>query len=377
MVSQYNARRIVSDENIQIQREGTKVRLEVAVPKEAIRAKEEQFLQALSRELRIPGFRPGRAPKHLILRRYGEEAFWKEVREDLIQDWLEQAIHKLALHPVTAPKVETVEFVQGESLRFRAEFEVLPEFTIPEGLTIAVEEPPPAEVKEEDVTAVLADLRREAATLIPKDGPAEEGDVVHIKRGERIWEGTASAERPIGRQLLGQRAGARVILTDEEGHAEEFEVVGVYTLSLPSEEETARHYGKATWEELVEEVRRELLARAEAQRRDELRRRALDALAEALNIPVPPGLLASTVEEEMARLPKKEEVRAEVERIVARRLRREILIHRLSEEKGLAPSPEEVRRLAQEEGENEEAIHARLSFERVADWVLENLRRPK
>lgn len=376
-MSRYNAGKAVSDENIHVERDGTRVRLEVAVPKEAIRAKEEQFLRALSQELRIPGFRPGKAPRHLLLRRFGEEAFWKEVREDLIQDWLERAIRDLALHPVTAPKVETVEFVRGESLRFRAEFEVLPEFTIPEGLTLAVEEPPPAEVREEEVAAVLADLRREAGSLLPKDGPAAEGDIVHIKRGERIWEGTASAQRPIGRQLLGTRAGTRVVLTDEEGHAEEFEVVGVYTLSLPSEEETARHYGKASWEELREEVRRELLRRAEAQRRDELRRRALDALAEALNIPVPPGLLASAVEEELARLPKKEGVRAEVERVVARRLRREILVHRLSEEKGLAPSPEEVRRLAQEEGENEEALHARLSFERVADWILENLRRPK
>lgn len=377
MVSQYNATKTVRDENIQVQKEGTAVRLEVTVPKEAIRAKEEQFLRVLSRELHIPGFRPGKAPKSLVLRRYGEEAFWKEVREDLIQDWLDRAIRELDLHPVTTPKVETLEFVKGESLRFRAEFEVLPEFTIPEGLTIAVEEPPPAEVREEEVEAVLADLLREAATLVPKEGPAEEGDVVHIKRGEHIWEGTASAERPIGRQLLGVKAGARVILSDEEGHAEEFEVVGVYTLSLPSKEEAARHYGKETWEELREEVRRELLARAEARRRDELRRRALDALAEALNIPVPPGLLAGAVEEEMARLPKKEEVRAEVERVVARRLRREILIHRLAEEKGLAPSPEEVRRLAEQEGENEEAIHNRLLFERVADWVLENLRRAK
>lgn len=374
-MSRYNADETVSKDNIQVQREGTLVRLEVAVPKEAIRAKEEQILRALSRELRIPGFRPGKAPKHLLLRRYGEEAFWREVQENLVQDWLDQAIRDLSLHPVTTPKVETVEFVQGETLRFRAEFEVLPEFVIPEGLKIAVEEPPPAEVKEEDVAAVLADLRREAGTLVPKEGPAEEGDVVHIKRGEHIWEGLASSQRQIGRQLLGAKAGTRVILTDEEGHAEEFEVVGVYTLSLPTEEETARHYGKASWEELKEEVRQELLRRAEAQRRDELRRRALDALAEALNIPVPSGLLQSAVEEEMARLPKKEEVRAEVEKIVARRLRREILIHRLSEEKGLAPSPEEVRRLSQEEGENEEAIHARLSFERVADWVLANLRR--
>jgi len=365
----------VTNENIQVKREGTFVSLEVRVPKEAVLQKEAEVLRVLARELRVPGFRPGKAPKHLLLRRYGEEAFWEEVREHLIQDWLDKALRELDLHPLTTPKVETLEFVKGESLSFRAEFEVLPEFTVPDELKLSVEEPPPVEVQEGEVEAVLSELRREAATLEPKNSPAEEGDVVHIRRGEHIWEGTATSEKPIGRQLLGVQPGTRVILTDEEGRAEEFEVVGVYKLILPSPEETARHYGKETWDELKEEVRRELLARAEAKRRDELRRRALDALAEALNIPVPPGLLSETVEEEMKKFPKTPEVRAEVEKAVARRLRREILIHRLAEEKGLNPDPEEVRRIASEEGESEEIVHNRLLFERAADWVLEHLRR--
>lgn len=367
----------VSSENIQIKREGTSVILEISVPKEAVVQKEEEVLRILAQELRIPGFRPGKAPRHLLLRRYGEEAFWEEVREHLIRDWLDKALKELHLHPLTTPKVKTLEFVKGEKLSFHVEFEVLPEFSVPEELALSVEEPPPPEVREDEIDAVLADLRREAATLEPKSTPAEEGDVVHIRRGEHLWEGTASAERPIGRQLLGTKAGTRVVLTDDEGHAEEFEVVGVYKLILPSPEETARHYGKETWEELREEVRRELWARAEAKRHDELRRRALDALAEALNIPVPPGLLAETVEEEMKRFPKKPELRAEVEKSVARRVRREILIQRLAQEKGLNPTPEEVRRIAAEEGEDEEIVHNRLLFERTADWVLEHLRRTK
>jgi trigger factor len=362
-------------ETIQVRREGTSVSIEIKVPKDAIRKKEEEVLRLLGQELKIPGFRPGKAPKHLLLRRYGEENFWEEVRENLIQDWLSRALKELDLHPLTTPRVKTLEFVKGEALSFQAEFEVLPEFTIPEDLKISVEEPPPPEVREEEVEGVLNDLRREAATLVPKDTAAEEGDVVHIKRGEHIWEGQATASKPIGKQLLGVKAGTKVILTDEEGNAEEFEVVGVYNLVLPSLEETARHYGKSSWEELKEEVRKELLARAEARRRDELRRRALDALAEALNIQVPPGFLAETVEEEMKRFPKTEEVRAKVEKAVALRLRREILIHRLAEEKSLMPDPEEVRKLAAQEGEEEEVIHNRLLFERTADWVLANLRR--
>lgn len=366
----------VPTENVQIKREGTSVSLEIRVPKDVLLEKEEEILRILARELKIPGFRPGKAPKHLILRRYGEEAFWEEVREHLIEDWLNRALREYDLHPLTSPKVKTLEFQKGERFSFLAEFEVLPEIQVPEGLTVSVEEPPPVEVREEEVQAVLADLRREAATLEPKGAPAEEGDVVHIRRGEHIWEGIASSAKPVGRQLLGAKAGTHVVLTDEEGHAEEFEVAGVYRLLLPTPEETARHYGKETWEDLKEEVGRELQARAEDKRRDELRRRALDALAEALHLPVPPGFLAEAVEEEMKKFPKKPDVRAEVEKHVARRLRREILIHQLSEEKGLVPSPEEVQRLAREKGEDEETVHNRLLFERVADWVLENLRRP-
>ncbi|MGQ9700750.1 MAG: trigger factor [Candidatus Bipolaricaulaceae bacterium] len=360
-------------ENIQVRREGTRVTLEIPVPKEALRQKEAEILRAWARERSIPGFRPGKAPPHLLLRRYGEEAFWEEVRESLIKEWLAKALKELELHPLSTPNIQVLEFQKGETLAFRAEFDVLPEFTVPEELALEVEEPPPAEAREADIEAVLADLRREAATLKPKDTPAEEGDVVHIRRGEHIWEGTATNDRPLGRQLLGVRAGTRVVLTDEENHAEEFEVVGVYQVLLPTLEETARHYKKGSWEELREEVRAELLARAEARRRDELRLRALDALAEALSLPVPQNLLAETVAEEVQRFPNNPEVRAELEKAIARRLRREILIHRLSEEKNLKPDPQEVRRIAAEEGEDEEKAHSRLLFERTADWVLEHL----
>lgn len=363
----------VPSENIQVRREGTRVTLEILVPKEALRQKEAEILRTLAWELTIPGFRLGKAPPHLLLRRYGEEAFWEEVREHLIKDWLTKALQELKLHPLTTPNVQVLEFRKGETLAFRAEFDVLPEFTVPEGLALEVEEPPPTEVGEADIEAVLADLRREAATLKPKDTPAEEGDVVHIRRGEHIWEGTATKDRPLGRQLLGVRTGTRVVLTDEEDHAEEFEVVGVYQVLLPTLEEAAQHYKKGSWEELREEVRAELLARAEARRRDELRLRALDALAEALNLPVPENLLAETVAEESKKFPHTPEVRAELEKAVAHRLRREILIHRLSEGKNLKPDPQEVHRIATEEGEDEEKVHTRLLFERTADWVLENL----
>ncbi|MCR4391821.1 MAG: hypothetical protein NUV94_03350 [Candidatus Acetothermia bacterium] len=362
---------------MQLERNGHEITLSIDVPKEAVQTKEQELLRALAREVKVPGFRPGKAPTDLLLRHYGEDTFRAELKEALIREWLARTLEAMALHPVTTPRVETVAFTRGGHLAFRAKFEVLPEVVVPDELPIEVAEPPPAEVNEEELAAVLADLRREAAVLEPKTGPAEEGDVVHIRRGDRVWEGEASAARPIGKQLLGATPGARVILTDEGGQSEEFEVTAVYRVLLPSPEEAASHYGFASWDAFREEVRAELLRQAEARRRHEQRVNALDALADAVNVDVPPGLLQEVLAEEIGRLRGNAALRPEVEAAVRRRLRREILARRLAEQKGLLPSEEEVKTRAREGGEEEAAVRGRLLFERAADWIIERARRSR
>lgn len=369
--------RAVGDQNVQLERNGHEITLSIDVPKEAVQTKEQELLRALAREVKVPGFRPGKAPTDLLLRHYGENAFLAELKEALIREWLARTLEAMDLHPVTTPQVETVAFTRGGQLAFRAKFEVLPEVVIPDELPIEVAEPPPAEVNEEELAAVLADLRREAAVLEPKTGPAEEGDVVHIRRGDRVWEGEAAAARPIGKQLLGATPGGRVILTDEGGQSEEFEVAAVYRVLLPSPEEAASHYGHASWDAFREEVRAELLRQAEARRRHEQRVNALDALADALNVDVPPGLVQEVLAEEIGRLRGNAALRPEVEAAVRRRLRREILARRVAEQKELLPSEEEVKTRAREGGEEEAAVRGRLLFERAADWIIERARRSR
>ena len=368
----------MNDENgtqFEVKREGDRVTLAVEVPQEAVRKKEEELLRAIAREVFIPGFRPGRAPKHLVLARYGEQEFEDELKEALIREWLDGALAKAALEPVTAPEVSEVKFRRGEYLSFQASFEVLPEVDIPDELTISLAEPPAAEVSEEELQEVLADLRRQAAVLEPKGGPAEAGDVVRIGRGERMWEVELDPERPIGKQLLGAQAGGRVELSDEQGRRGEFEVTAVYKLILPDEGETATHFGEESWEALVEKVRGQLLKRKEEERKHAQRLAALDALADQLKLEPPPGLLAQTTEEEMQALKIKPELRGEVEQAVRRRLRREILARRIAEQKELLPSEEEVKARAQEAGVEPECMWVRLVLERAADWIIERARR--
>ena len=358
-------------QGFEVKREGDVVTVSVTVPREAVRRMEERLLQEIAREVFIPGFRPGKAPRHLVLARYGEREFEEELRDLLIREWLGKTLDRASLKPVTTPQVDSVEFRRGECLSFKATFEVLPDLVIPDELDLSLEEPPPAEVTDEELERVLEDVRRQAAVLEPKEGPAEAGDVVRIARGERMWEAEIDPQRPIGKQLVGVEAGTSVVLKDEEGHAEEFQVVGVYRLQIPDEEEAAASLGEESWEALVEKVRAQLLAQKEAERRHNFRLAALDALADRLKLEPPPGLLAQATDEEMETLRIKPELRGEVEGAVRRRLRREILAQRIAEQKGLLPSEEELKEEAEKAGVEPDRMWGRLIFRRAADWIID------
>jgi trigger factor len=363
------------DTEFQLQREGDKITLTVSVPKEEIKRKEQQLLASISRELSIPGFRPGKAPRHLVLSHYGQREFERDLLEALIEEGLKEALDRARLSPVTTPQVREVDFQPDKQLAFQASFEVLPEPEIPDGFSLPLEEPPPAEVSEEELNEVLADLRRQAAVLEPKGAPAEGGDVVRIRQGERVWEAEIDPQRTIGKQLVGVEAGTSVVLRDEEGHAEEFEVLEVYRLLVPDEEETAAYFGEESWQALRERVRAQLLAQKEAERKHALRLAALDALADQLQLEPPPGLLKQATDEEMQALGIKPELRGEVEQAVRRRLRREILAQRIAEQKGLLPTQGEVEQAAREAGADPDRMWGRLVFRRAADWIIEHAKR--
>ncbi len=363
---------------IAVEREDAEITLTVTLPPEALEEAEERVLRRISREVVIPGFRPGKAPRNLVLAHYGEEAFRNEVREELIREWLGKALDMEGLEPVSTPRVEVVEFKPGEALTFKAHFSVLPEIEVPEDITLELPELPPAEVSEEEVKEVLEGLRRDAAILEPKETPAEEGDLVQFRHRGRLYEAEIRKEGAIGGRLKGRRAGETVVLKDDEGNEFPVEITGVYRVELPDEEEVAAHYGEESWERLEERVRERIRGEKEQERLFRLRLMALDALADAIGLEPPKGLLEEVVEEELASYRRRKEVRPEIEEMVRRRLRREILARRIVETKGLIPEPQEVRRIAEETGQDPRAVRARLVLERAADWILKHLvRKPK
>ncbi|HEY4879798.1 MAG TPA: trigger factor [Candidatus Acidoferrales bacterium] len=163
--------------------------IELEIPAENVTKATEKAAREIARVARIPGFRPGKAPVTLIRRRFAED-IQGEVLQSLVPEYLEKALDEKKMIPVTRPEVDQVEFKEGEPLKFRAVFEVLPEFELGDYKAIEVQVDP-VEAGETQVDKAVEEMRDRAATFLPVEGrPAKDGDFVLIKlNGTPVGEG--------------------------------------------------------------------------------------------------------------------------------------------------------------------------------------------
>src|SRR5215471_4451978 len=154
--------------------------LELEIPAEDVSRATEKVAKELARVARVPGFRPGKAPITLIKRRFADE-IKGEVLQTLVPEKVEKAVQEQKLSPISQPQVDKLDFNDGQSLKFRAVFDVLPEFELStyKGLEI---EMPAMDVTEEDVNKALEESRERAAAFAPVEGRAiENGDYAQLK----------------------------------------------------------------------------------------------------------------------------------------------------------------------------------------------------
>src|SRR5439155_11938666 len=126
----------------------------------------------------VPGFRPGKAPKDMILKNYSKQLD-EEVRRRLINDNYEKALKEQKLHAVTSPDIEEIQFSRGQALQFAATVETAPEFELPayKGLTVQREA---RAVTETDVESALQALREPRVGYKTADRPIQSGDVAVV-----------------------------------------------------------------------------------------------------------------------------------------------------------------------------------------------------
>jgi len=154
--------------------------LELEIPAEEVSKAMERVAKDFARLAAVPGFRKGKAPIALIRRKFADD-IKGEVLQTLVPEKVEKAVVEQKFQPVSQPQIDQLDFNEGQPLKFRAVFEVLPEFELGsyKGLEL---EMPSVDITEEDVTKTLDDMRERSATFAPVEGRAvENGDFAQVK----------------------------------------------------------------------------------------------------------------------------------------------------------------------------------------------------
>src|SRR3990170_4074040 len=171
--------------------EDNKVRLDVEVSPEAVKQGVEAKVRELKGQVRVPGFRPGKAPRRVIENRVGRDYIYMEALQDSLPTWYSAAVVEQNLRPIDRPEIHFDDPLdEQKGFKFSATVEVKPEASLGEykGLEVPRRE---VEVAEEQVDERIEEFRGQFATLAAvEDRPAQEGDFVIIDfKGEKMAGG--------------------------------------------------------------------------------------------------------------------------------------------------------------------------------------------
>ena len=157
----------------------TRVRINVEVPFAELQPDFDRAYKQLAKQVRLPGFRPGKAPAKLLEARIGRGAVLEQVVNDALPSRYSQAVTTSEVRPLGEPEIEITKIEDGDELVFTAEVDIRPDITIPDldALKITVD---PIEVTDDEVDAELQSLRARFGTLKGVERGAEDGDFVSI-----------------------------------------------------------------------------------------------------------------------------------------------------------------------------------------------------
>jgi trigger factor len=182
--------------------------VEIEVPADEITRNYQAVTKRYKKMARIPGFRAGKVPESFIRSRFAEQ-IRQDVMEAVLPGHFRSAITERQLKPVSQPQVTKIDLEEGKPLRFKAAFEVLPEFSIDGYRDVKVEKPS-AELTDAEADAELARIRDSRSTMEPvtEERPLADGDYAQISftgdvrpaEGEVESETGTAPQQPISGQ---------------------------------------------------------------------------------------------------------------------------------------------------------------------------------
>ncbi|HEY9251138.1 MAG TPA: trigger factor [Nocardioides sp.] len=299
----------------------TRVRINVEVPFTELEPEIDKAFKQLAKQIRLPGFRPGKAPRKLLEARVGRGAVLEQVVNDALPGRYSEAVTAESLQPIGQPEIEITKLEDNEELVFTAEVDVRPEIELPDLATLKITVDP-ISVSDEDVATELENLQKRFGTLTGVERAAENGDFVSIDLsatvdGEDVPEAnTEGLSHEIGSgQLIEGLDEAIVGLKEEESrvftttlvagdHAGQEAQVTVTVKSIKVRElpQLDDDFAQLASEfDTIEELRSSLseqVARAKRVAQAEaIRDKAIEELLEQVEVPLPEKVVQAQVDD--------------------------------------------------------------------------------
>lgn len=302
--------------------EGNKVRLRVAVPADEFESAIDAAFRKLAREVRIPGFRPGKAPRRILEAHLGSELAREQALRDALPDYYSQAVTAEALDTIAPPEIDITAGQDSGDLEFDAVVEVRPQARIDGYLGLKVTLPDPA-VPEADVDAQVDAIRDRFADLEDSAAPLQKGDYAQLNikgyvhdeevpgltASDFLYEvGSELVVPKLDTELTGRRPGEIVRFNDvlparwgeRAGQEVSFQVLVKEAKRKVLPEATDEWVREASEFDTLEDLRKDIRTKMEGIRRIQaqlaLRDKLLDAVTGLVEVEIPESLVTEEME---------------------------------------------------------------------------------
>lgn len=401
--------------------------ISIEIPVEAVEKERETVLAKYARHAKVPGFRKGKVPASIVRQRFGEDIN-QEILESLLPRYLRQETDKQKLAPVSQPKIVDLHMHEGEPLKFKASFEVLPEFDVP-GYQELRAEKEDTTITDEEVEKALANLREQHATYenLEEDRALQNGDFAQAGfTGTSDEEGAKPVEIPevlvevggtntipeFSENLRGAKVGEEktfdVKYADDYGDQRlagktvhyRMNVKGIKKKTMPElDDEFAKELGGNfnTLDELKAKVREGMQAEKDHQAEHKAKDKLVEDLVTRYDFAVPDALVENQVDSRLergmralaAQGMKVEDMRKmdwgrlrDGQREAARReVKASLILDKIADAEKIEVADEEIERelegIAKQSQQTVEAVRSRLTENGSLDRIRTRLRNDK
>ena len=399
--------------------EGVERYIQVSVPAEAVKDAEEKAARRYASTVRLPGFRPGKAPATVVRKKFGE-AIRQEALESLVREAYQEFVEKESIKVAAQPHVHDLKFEEGKPLTFELHLEVRPTIELARTNGFRIQRPA-LTVTDDQVTHQLEHVRDEKATWAPVTEKPQPGDMVNVQIAtatgaadsdagegksyplelgagqaipgieELIMSATPgeTVERPVrwpedfpDEAQRGQTKTVRITLNEVKRKA-----------APPLDDALAREVGDfESLEALKTAVRTDLQRHAEQEAEANVRQQLIDQIVSANAFDVPKSWIQQFVQNyaEAYQIPEdqREQFAGEFRSMAERQIRRDLVIETIAEKEGLTATEKDlddrIAEQAEKRGANPGQIYAQLeksgrlkemersiTEEKVFKWLLD------